>query len=69
MTEKLQKEITVKVNLNTLITSISAALIVAGIIGVFSMKNSITDLQIKQVKMGDAIEELQRSVNRLNIKK
>lgn len=75
MTQATSKELTVKINLNTIITMVSAALIVAATAAVFSMKTDITalkvevaNLKVESVRHGDAIDEVQKGVNRLQVK-
>lgn len=66
MNAQKKPEPVVKINVNTVLTSISSGLILAGILWVVT---SISSLQKNQIKLNDTMQELQMSINRLNSKK
>lgn len=68
MAPEVESKLNANINLNTVLTTVSALLLMAAIIGVFQMKNSITELQKNDIRRTDAIDELQRGVNRLQLK-
>lgn len=63
-----ERKLTFSLNMNTVLTTVSAALIVIATTGIFAMKNSIVELQKNDIRRIDAIDELQRGVNRLQNK-
>ncbi len=66
MTKQKARELFLNINLNTIIGTVAGGLILAVVIGVATR---IEKLQIDVAKMNVAIEELQRSANRINTPK